>query len=261
MKTPLLLVQLLLLGACSSTTPATQTTPRPAPRSSAARNNAQPAGNDPAPYAQRGIALLQQGQCAQAIAEGFDPALRIFESLYQSDEPRRVVGSRAGGASALFAISRAAVEAPGTSAIAVGPDWGDTMYLRAFCLVELQDLDGARSQLEKALRFMPNDVLYTNELAHLHHVAHQWPEALALFRQSVENADFLLRLLPPDHIIISATLLEHKLRAMRGIGFSLFEMNDLNGAADIYRQVLAINPNDRQAQAELQLINQRLGNP
>ncbi|RUO76348.1 hypothetical protein [Pseudidiomarina taiwanensis] len=46
------------------------------------------------------------------------------------------------------------------------------------------------------------------------------------------------------------------LRAKRGIGYSLIEMNNLSEAEQIYLEVLEINPDDEAAQNELEYIRQ-----
>ncbi len=253
-----LLLGFWLVGCTSGATQTSQATPRET-STAGGMSASSPSTTDAAltidDYLGRGMALLQQRQWRAAVEQGFDPALRLFEREYA--EVGIVRGSRAGGATALLSLMQIAADQD-TGAV-VGAEWSDTMYLRAFCLIELGDTAAAEAQLRAALEVIPNDFLYSSELGHLQQAARQWQLALASFRAAKENVELLIRTTGPDELVFGQPLLGYRMRAMRGIGFSLYELGDLDGAEAIYREVLAINPNDAQVQHELALIAERRG--
>ncbi len=207
----------------------------------------------------RGIALLEAGRCDEAIRSGFDPAIAEFERRVEPG--MRVMASRAGGASALLSLITAASD--GASAVVVDSTWPDTIYLRAFCLVELRRPDEAAQALQRALEMIPNDVLYASELGHILQERRDFSGALAVFRAAVENGEMLERTgafqATPEYpaglpILLGVSLFDLRCRAMRGVGFSLIELGDLDGAERVFRQVLALNPSDERSLGELQYI-------
>lgn len=187
----------------------------------------------------RGIALVQAQQCPRAMAEGFEPALEIFAAHYGDSPPRasRVPTS----------------ELP-------GPEVSDTLYLEAFCLVELGQTDRAAVLLEHALAVIPGDVVYACELGHIRQGEARHQDAMALFTAGLENAR-ALRQTPgmADTTLFGQGLIWWEGRALRGIGYTQYELGDLAAAEAAYRQALALDPNDERALQELQLIAARRG--
>lgn len=200
----------------------------------------------------RAMALVGEGQCARALSEAIDPALRQFER--RRPDVDLVRATRSAGAGALMATIQMASEH--RSGVVMGPDWPDTMYLRAFCLIELGDVGAAEQQLVKALQMMPDDFVYACELGHIQQQRREWRVSLATYRTALESAVVLARL-HPEAVIFGLTVNDWRRRALRGIGFTLYELDDLDGAAEAYRQALVIDPTDEQAQAELRLIEER----
>lgn len=211
-------------------------------------------------YIRRGISLVEAGRCEDAIRLGFDPAIAAFEA--DAEPGTRVMASRTGGAAALISLITAVDE--GTSAVVVGATWPDTIYLRAFCLVELGRPDEAAQALQRALEMIPDDVLYASEYGHILQERRDFRGALAAFRGAVANAEMLERTgafaATPDYPtgvpIVGQTLLSLRCRAMRGVGFSLIELGDLDGAEATFRQVLALDPSDERSRGELEYIAQ-----
>lgn len=251
----------VLVVACGSPAPEERTAPAAtAPASSGAE-----AELSIDQRLQMGVALLQRGKCDRAIAEGFQPAIEAFEREYAGDQ--QVIASRASGSGVLMALLTAASEQ--RNAVVVGPDYPDTLYMRAFCEIELRDLGRAETTLRKALAIMPDDVVYSCELGHVLQQRNAQAEAIQVYRAALANADMLDRsgaFAPtPDYpagvpVFNGHTIDDWRRRALRGIGYSQFELGDFQAAEQSYLQVLQIDPNDEQAQRELQLIHQRLQN-
>lgn len=192
----------------------------------------------------RGIELVQQGRCDQAVAEGFDPAIAIYAELYPS--PGSLIATRVPS------------QGMGGARTVISPAWSDAMYLRAFCLVEMHRFDEANAQLEEALALLPNDVVYSCELGHLRQAAQRWDDALVIYRAALANVEELERsgALTGGGLLFGMSLPDWRRRALRGIGFTQIELGQLDEAEETYRRVLEIDPQDEQAIHELAVIAQ-----
>ncbi len=188
-------------------------------------------------HVRHGLARIREGQCEAALAEGFEPALALFEARAPAGPPR---ASRVPGAGP-------------------GPEWSDTLYLQAFCLVELGRADEASAVLERALAAMPGDVVYACELGHIRQQQGRFDDALALFEGALESAQALGSTPIAASPLFGQRLAWWQGRALRGIGFTQYERGELDAAEAAYRAAIALDPNDRRAIEELQLIATRRG--
>lgn len=247
----------VMSGCAGASSAAEPTTADPAP---AASNNA---GGDRAAteaYLARGMALLGERRCDEAIRLGFDPAIASFERGFAPGV--RVLGSRT-GADAMMLSMLAASE--GRDAVVIGPDYSDAIYLRAYCLVELGRVPEAAHALQRALEVIPDDVAYACELGNIMQERREWAASLDIYRRALANVDALDRTgafngtleHPTGLPILGLTVSDWRRRAMRGIGFSLIEVGDLDGAEAMFMRVLEIDPNDARALNELAFIAER----
>jgi len=212
---------------------------------------------DPIPFVQRGLDLIQQQQCERAMSEGFEPALAIFER--QRDDVATPRASRTINAAEVSSLDEEPTEAAAPDA-RIGPEWSDTMYLQAFCLVETGQIEQAEQLLQRALTLIPDDVVYACELGHIRQGQARHDDAMALYRAALAN----VRELRQSGAMGSTELFGNSLswwerRALRGIGYSQIELGQLEQADATYRAVLSIDPNDERAIRELQLISVRRG--
>jgi len=212
---------------------------------------------DPTPFVQHGLDLIQRQQCERAMAEGFEPALAIFERQRDTAEPPRA--SRMINAAQVSSLDEDP-EAAAAPDAQIGPEWSDTMYLQAFCLVEVGQIDQAEQLLQRALTLIPDDVVYACELGHIRQGQGRHEDAMALYRGALEN----VRGLRQSGSMGGTRLFGNPLdwwerRALRGIGYSQIEIGQLEAADATYRAVLAIDPSDERALRELELISVRRG--
>lgn len=123
----------------------------------------------------------------------------------------------------------------------------DAYYYRAYIAVELQQIGAAESYLATALEYAPMNSYYLNEKGYIEQAQQQWKRSIETYEKAAEYAQSYA---PED------AKMEEFLRAKRGIGYSLIEMNNLSEAEQIYLEVLEINPDDEAAQNELEYIRQ-----
>lgn len=207
-----------------------------------------------------GMAHVRARRCDLAITEGFDPALALFER-HRPGPGVRVVASRSAHspAHALLALFENAEQRPQGSTIVTDSTWPDTMYMKAFCLVDIGRVDEAELWLRRALELIPNDVVYSCELGHIEQSRRNWDASLAIYRGALDNVTQLEAsgTFGPDAAFFGLSLSDWTRRSLRGIGYTLIEMGRYDEAIQIYHRVLAIDPSDERAQQELQYINQR----
>lgn len=184
-----------------------------------------------------GMGLQESERCAEAIEQGYDPAIAAFEAGHRGE---RIVGSRVGGGA-------------GTEPSYTVADYADALYLAAFCSVELGDLDRAEAYLRKALTVLEHDPLFESELGHVQQARGDFEGSLVTFQAAVDRAR-ALEGTSPDVTFLGMSLTTIRHRAMRGVGYSLGELRRFDEAEAIYRAVLEEDPSDERSQEELQYI-------
>lgn len=186
------------------------------------------------------MAMIRKGDPQGAIDQYLDPILARYEAAFAND--KRQIYSVRSTAETLMYMMMAAGEKRG--AIALDATWGDTLYAKAFAMVDLGKHDEARRIYEKAVAMAPFNARYISELGNLSQQARDWPEALATFERAISATEFS----PPELKDVELS------RAMRGAGFSLIELDRLDDAEAMFRKCLALNPEDKVAKGELAYI-------
>jgi tetratricopeptide (TPR) repeat protein len=202
----------------------------------------------------RGLALVREGRCEDAIREGFAPAVAAMEGIFPA--PRHADRAREASQEVLQSLVN-------DNGMVVSSDltptiYSDALYMIAFCQIELEDLVAAERTLARALEVIPDDVMYLSELGHIYQARHDFQKALENYERAVASVE-RLRAQPgaASLRILGSDLVSWHGRALRGVGFSLIELDRLDEAEATYRRALAINPNDEQSQTELAFIAER----
>jgi Flp pilus assembly protein TadD len=133
----------------------------------------------------------------------------------------------------------------GEEALALGPTWADAWYVKSYALTELHRTAEATSALDKAIALSPSFAHYISERGFLYQLAKDWPHALASFKAAEESVKLLT-----DR---DEQRTEHT-RALRGQGYALVELGDLDAAAQKYQQSLALDPDDKASSQELEYV-------
>lgn len=131
------------------------------------------------------------------------------------------------------------------------PTWAYALYYKGYALIDLGRIDEARAALEQALWLAPRNAQFLSELAITYQREGNWERMLALSSQAVDAASFSPPQLRDDELG----------RALRSKGYALFELAQLDAAAQAYRQALQINPGDQDARDELTYILARQISP
>lgn len=119
------------------------------------------------------------------------------------------------------------------------------MFLKAYTLIELDQLEATEPLLLSTLAMAPKNAEYYAELEHIYQTQGRWERALQVFEAAEEAADIFS---PEDRRLTELS------RAKRGIGFNLIELDRLNEAEAKFRECLALDPDDASAKNELLYI-------
>ena len=193
----------------------------------------------------RAYALLEQRHTKKAIDE-IDLALGLCGQLnIDEKEPleQTTYASRGPTETMLYLFTHQAANQG--SAIVVGPECADALYLKGYASIDLGRVDEAEAHVRRALKMSPKNSQYLSELGHIHQLLGDWQAALDVFTESEQAADMFS---PEDLRIRELT------RAKRGAGYSLIELGRIDEAEVKFRQSLKIDPGDDGAKHELGYI-------
>jgi tetratricopeptide (TPR) repeat protein len=203
-----------------------------------------------------GESALTAGRSQEAIADYFDKVIASYEQRYTGGKLRvycahdmaevllymteaaQQGGTRAAPPSGTQAVHQA-------DAIALPPTWADAWFLKSYALTELHKDAEAAAALDRALALSPRYARYLNERAFHYAQAKDWRRALQLYGDA-EDAAKLITNARGQRV--------ERTRALRGQGYTLVELGDLDGAEAKYRASLALDPDDTKAKQELDYI-------
>jgi tetratricopeptide (TPR) repeat protein len=134
-------------------------------------------------------------------------------------------------------------EHPGTGKV-IWLDWafGDALHKKAFLAAARKDWKAALELLDREVRYRPYAADPYTERGWVLNQQGKRHEALQSYRKALELAEKY------------ASSRHAQAIALRGIGWTLFELKDLAGARQAYERSLKIDPNNRVALEELESI-------
>jgi tetratricopeptide (TPR) repeat protein len=118
------------------------------------------------------------------------------------------------------------------------------LFIKGFSLIDLKRGGEAGPFLRRATELAPANSHYLNEYAEWFKTARQWQKSHDLFARAADLAPQQ----PAD-----VRDLRHA-RSLRGMGFNLIELGNLDEAEKLMRQSLKLDPESRVARIELQYI-------
>lgn len=129
----------------------------------------------------------------------------------------------------------------------VSRNWADAYLIRGYVLIDLGQLQEARKALEAAVALSPFNAQYLSELGYVYQASRDWPRSLESYRKSAEGAEAIS---PPDQKNKDIA------RALRGQGFALTELGQLDEAEGLYLKSMELDATDTKAANELRYIQQ-----
>jgi tetratricopeptide (TPR) repeat protein len=187
-----------------------------------------------------GVRLVKSGRHAEAITL-FDEVIASYERRH-AGEKRRIFCAHGPAETLAYTLDSANKD---QEAIVLPPTWADTLLAKAFALVELGRTADARATLEKALALSPMFPSYLAELGYHAGRAKDWRRSLELYTAAADNVPLI------DNDAVRVAM---HTRALRGQGYALLELGELDASEAKYRQSLALDPNDAMSKKELDYI-------
>jgi tetratricopeptide (TPR) repeat protein len=200
-----------------------------------------------APYDQVQQQLLEQGvkligdkQYAEAIRCCIDPIISFYDGRLEID--KRTYSARS-PQETLFYMFEAAYSK--VNAITLSSTYGYAYFTKSYALTELNQYEAAQNALQRALELSPQNAQFLSERGNQLARARAWNESLEIYRKAEEAAKSTS---PENTRTIDLG------RALRGQGFVLVELNQIDQAEKVYLECIRIDPNDRKAAAELNYV-------
>lgn len=188
--------------------------------------------------------LLVQGNPTGSLAL-LNSTINLFEQRYQlsTTPPSKAftpsdIGKTNSYSQKLNAMNKEAPE--------LSTHWNDLLYMKAYTLVETNDLNGAIKVLNTAIAYAPDRADNYSELGHIYQTQKSWEQAKTNFNYAYKVSEY-----SPYELQIT-----HKTRALRGMGYVAIEQGQLDVARGYYSQSLQLDPNDKMAKMELGYIEE-----
>jgi len=191
----------------------------------------------------QGAKILKSGQPNIAIQHYFDPVINHCNNKYRNSKTKNY--SSRGTTESVYYMLMAAADEDKRGAKIIPYFCAKALYLKGFAKINLKQVESAKIWLEKALELSPVNSSFLSELGFILHAQKNWKQALNVYYKAEEYSKVYT---PKEIRHIELT------RAMRGIGFSLVELGELDKAEEKYRQCLEIIPNDKKSLIEIEYI-------
>ncbi len=207
--------------------------------------------------------LLSQKQPNLALRGPIEEVIKAYERAYHA--PGVTYYSSRSPVEALFYLLQTAVKHDQAEAVAdeegeVGDvhadsqnqkavvlfwHWSEAWYLKGYAFIELGRLDDARKALQTAIDMAPVNSLYKAEMAHIYQLEKDFSKSLELYEEAEQNAvEF-----SPEH-----ARSREQGRALRGQGYALVELDQLDEAEKKYRESMRVDSSDAMSADELRYI-------
>lgn len=185
-----------------------------------------------------GMAAIRAKQPGKAV-DLMRPVLADFEKQY-AGEKRDIFCAVTPEQKSRYIADAAKAD---RAAVTIEPGWCRAQYVTGYALIDLDKLPEAQVVFERLVKFAPQNSRYLNELGYIFMKQKKWQLSLDAYRRAEAAAD-----LTPDRAE------EERCLALKGVGYDLVELGDLNAAEAAYRKCLNINPNDEDSPRELEYI-------
>ena len=184
--------------------------------------------------------LIAKGQPAAALPL-VDQVIADYEKKYRSNS--KTVYYSARSLEEGFVYSTLAGMA-GRNGVVLNGDWTDAYFLKGFALIDLNRSEEAIRWLDKAAALAPMNAQVLAERAEWYKNRRDWKKAYKEFDSARSAAGFAA---DEDKV-------REEGRAIRGMAFVRIEQGKLDDAERLLNEALKLDPADRRAREELDLI-------
>jgi tetratricopeptide (TPR) repeat protein len=186
--------------------------------------------------------FLQAGKQTEAI-DAAEQAISSFEEEFSAGGKR--INCADGPTQTLMLLVTAAGDKQ--DATALDMTWCDALFIKGFALIDLGRNDEAFTFLKRASDMAPLSAHYKNEFAEWYKTNKQWQLSYDQFAIARDLSEF-----SPDEF-----KKEFEARSLRGMGFALIELGNLDEAEKMFKQSLKLQPGHAGAKNELDYIKEQ----
>jgi Flp pilus assembly protein TadD len=134
----------------------------------------------------------------------------------------------------------------GKDTVVLNRSYCEMLFITGFAMIDAGQQEGAGAYLQKASEMSPLNAHFMNEYAEWHKSKRDWKTSFALFKNAREISSFT-----PEEV-----RKETEARSMRGMGFNMIELGDLDGAEKLFKESLKLTPGNSNAVGELVYIEE-----
>jgi len=182
----------------------------------------------------------------QSAIEAIDPVIAAYE-VELRNETRTVFCGMTATQTVAYMLRAASAK---QSAVALGPNFCDALYIKGFALFDLGRIDEAQTIYKRLATLAPMHSHFQLELGMTYRVQRNWQ---AMF-DTCEAAEKFVELSAENRVKSEKGL------AWRCMGFALIEQYKLEEAEVLFRKCLDLDPEDTKARNELEYIAEQRKN-
>jgi tetratricopeptide (TPR) repeat protein len=190
----------------------------------------------------RADAALMAKQPQSAI-EAVEPVIAAYEAELRNETRTFYCGMT--GAQTLAYMGLAASKKQ--SAVALGPNFCEALYIKGFALFDLGRIEEAQTIYKRLATLAPMHSHFQLELGMTYRAQRNWQAML----DTCKDAEGLVELSAKDRVNAERGF------AWRCMGFALIEQGKLDEAEALFRKCLKLDPHDAKAKNELDYIAQQ----
>jgi tetratricopeptide (TPR) repeat protein len=187
---------------------------------------------------QQATAQIKAGMNADAISGPLAQIIHAYEAAYAHGQ-KRIYCAESPAESLQYLLTAASNH---QDAQVLGkPTWALAYYLRGYAYGALGNTADAEASLKQALELSPSNSQFLSELGNVYEHQKNWPSALKTFQDADAAAS----------IGIPEVKISRRCHALRGQGYVLVELHQLEDATRKYQECLRIKPGDEASIREL----------
>lgn len=191
----------------------------------------------------KAVQMMLAGHDQAAIDKILAPIIDQYQATYARNGARVYCARDMQHARRYLAYGEKANEHAGTpnrNIVVIGSAWAQAHWAEGYAYNDMGDFAKAKSELQKALALSPANSQYTSELGFAYVQEKNWTKALGLYKKA-----------ELDSKLASANDTHVRCVALRGKGFALEGMGQLDAASAAYRACLKLDPTDPKSHAEV----------
>ena len=193
---------------------------------------------------QNGHRNLLNGNLEESLNQNFNPIIKNYRSFF-TDKKEVFYSPRTEKEKEIFLKKASSTSKKIVLLSSILPE---AHYYKAYAQIGMKKLNDAESTLNEALSMSPYNSKYTSELGLIYLMRKNWKQALNIYKRAEKYA---------QNYSPKSEVKQELIKAMRGVGYSLIEIGELNEAEKKFNSLLRLDSKDKIALNELGYIQEK----